>query len=120
MWNWIWKKKIIVDIIDYILQISEKCYYYNNQKVKISYAKKFFYYLDNNHEELEKICINFHSTNQIKTWIHKTLNDMYNDIDFTVDELKTSQSSQLSNKYESVKRRTSNISIISENKASIV
>ncbi len=108
------KQKIISDIIDYIIQISEKCVYYkdnNNQKVKISYAQKFYYYLDNNHEELERICVNFHSTNQIKTWISKTLNDMYNDIDLTFEELKVSQLSQAPlspKKYESIKRRISN------------
>jgi hypothetical protein len=111
------RQKIILDIIDYIMQISEKCGYYtynNNQKVKISYAKKFYYYLDNNHEELEKICINFHSTNQIKTWISKTLDDMYNDINLNeVSNVSNGPSNvPLSpRKYESVKRRISNMSI---------
>lgn len=75
------KQIIISEIIDYIMQIAEKCVYYNKENLKISYANKFYYYLDNNHEELEKICVNFHSTNQIKTWLSKTLDDMYNDID---------------------------------------
>jgi hypothetical protein len=74
------KQKIISDIIDYIMQVSEKCAYYKENQ-KISYAQKFYYYLNNNHEELEKICINFHSTNQIKTWISNTLTHIYNDID---------------------------------------
>ena len=73
-------KKIISDIIDYLISTAEKCYYYKNDK-KISYAQKLYYYLNNNHEEIEKICVFFHSTNQIKNWIHKTLTDIYNDID---------------------------------------
>lgn len=107
------KQKTILDIIDYILQISEKCYY-NKDGKKISYARKFYYYLDNNHEELEKICINFHSTNQIKTWIYKTLNNLYNDIDLSFDDLKISAASVIfqenpsPKRYESMKRRISN------------
>ena len=99
------KQNIVLDIIDYILQVSEKCAYYKDNQ-KISYAQKFYYYLNNNHEELEKICINFHSTNQIKTWISNTLNDMYNDIDLQeVSALGQSMSSP--KKYESIKRRIS-------------
>ena len=113
------KQKIILDIIDYIIQVSEKCAYYkdnNNQNVKISYAQKFYYYLNNNHEELEKICINFHSTNQIKTWISNTLTHMYNDID--LKEVTAVSAVSLSpRKNESIKRRLSNMSI---NEGSIV
>lgn len=113
------KPKIISDIIDYIIQISEKCYYYNNQKIKTSYAQKFYYYLNNNHEELEKICINFHSTNQIKTWISNTLDNMYNDINlkFEGNQTQCSPLTPISHKYESIKRRISEISI---NNGSIV
>lgn len=85
------KQRTINDIIDYICYTAEKCYYNNNQKVKQSYAQKLYHYMNNNHEELEKICINFHSTNQIKNWIVKTLTDMYNDIDlFEVSQLSQS------------------------------
>ncbi len=111
------KQKKISDIIDYIIQVSEKCYYYNNKNVKISYAQKFYYYLNNNHDELEKICINFHSTNQIKNWICKTLTDMYNDIDLLFEELKISGAPLSPRKYESVKKRLSANSI---NTSSIV
>ena len=113
------KQTIILDIIDYIMQISEKCAYYKDNK-KISYAKKFYYYLDNNHEELEKMCLNFHSTNQIKNWIVKTLTDMYNDIDLIFEELKISQVSHAPlspRKYESIKNCLSSSSI---NNTSIV
>ncbi len=106
------KQIIISEIIDYIMQISEKCFYYNNQNVKVSYANKFYYYLDNNHEELEKICVNFHSTNQIKTWLSKTLDNMYNDIDLRdislLSHLDGSSRVPLSpKKYESIKKRLS-------------
>jgi hypothetical protein len=106
------KQIIISEIIDYIMQISEKCFYYNNKNVKISYANKFYYYLDNNHEELEKICVNFHSTNQIKTWLSKTLDNMYNDIDLRdisiVSHLEGSSRALSSpRKYESIKKRFS-------------
>lgn len=106
------KEIIISEIIDYIMLISEKCFYYNKQNVKASYANKFYYYLDNNHEELEKICVNFHSTNQIKTWLSKTLDDMYNDIDLRdislVSHLDGSSRAPLSpRKYESIKKRLS-------------
>ncbi len=106
------KLNIILDIIDYIMQTSEKCYYFKDGK-KVSYAEKFYYYLNNNHEELEKICINFHSTNQIKTWISNTLDDMYNDVNLKL-EIFQSQAPPLSpnfHKYESMKRRISEISI---------
>jgi hypothetical protein len=93
-----------------MILISEKCYYYNNQKVKTSYASKFYYYLNNNHEYLEKVCINFHSTNQIKNWIQKTLSDMYNDVDLKFGETEL-QGYPLISKYESVKRRISNIDL---------
>ena len=103
------KQIIISEIIDYIVQTSEKCFYYNKQNLKVSYANKFYYYLDNNHEELEKICVNFHSTNQIKTWLSKTLDDMYNDIDlvniFQVSQIDGLSKSPLSLiKYGSIKR----------------
>jgi hypothetical protein len=105
------KQIIISEIIDYIMQISEKCFYYNNQNVKTSYANKFYYYLDNNHEELEKICVNFHSTNQIKTWLSKTLDNMYNDIDLIdisiVSHLDGSRAPLSPRKYESIKKRLS-------------
>jgi hypothetical protein len=102
------KQKIISDIIDYIMQVSEKCAYYKDNQ-KISYAQKFYYYLNNNHEELEKICVNFHSTNQIKTWISNTLNNMYDDVD--LHEVTAVYTAPLSpSKYESIKRRFSNIS----------
>jgi hypothetical protein len=105
------KQIIISEIIDYIMQISEKCFYYNKQKIKVSYANKFYYYLDNNHEELEKICVNFHSTNQIKTWLSKTLDNMYNDIDLIdisiVSHLDGSRTALSSRKYESIKKRLS-------------
>jgi hypothetical protein len=103
------KQKIISDIIDYIMQVSEKCAYYKDNQ-KISYAQKFYYYLNNNHEELEKICINFHSTNQIKTWISNTLTHIYNDID--LKEVTAVSNAPLSpKKYEGIKRRFSNMSI---------
>ncbi len=105
------KQKIISDIIDYIIQVSEKCYNYNNKIFKISYEQKFYYYLNNYHDELEKICVNFHSTNQIKNWIGKTLTDMYNDIDLIVEELKVSGAPLSSRKYESIKKRLSEHSI---------
>ncbi len=109
------KIKTINNIIDYMIQLSEKCYYNKDDK-KIPYSQKFYYYLDNNHEDLEKICINFHSTNQIKSWFYKTLNDMYNDIDMSKSHTQAPQISQLSSRmYESIKRRTSNISITNEN-----
>ena len=105
------KQIIISEIIDYIMQISEKCFYYNKQKIKVSYANKFYYYLDNNHEELEKICVNFHSTNQIKTWLSKTLDNMYNDIDLIdisiVSHLDGSRAPLSPRKYESIKKRLS-------------
>ncbi len=106
------KQIIISEIIDYIMQISEKCFYYNNQNVKVSYANKFYYYLDNNHEELEKICVNFHSTNQIKTWLSKTLDNMYNDIDLRDISLishldGSSRGLSSPRKYESIKKRFS-------------
>ena len=103
------KPKIISDIIDYIILVSEKCYY-NNQKVKTSYASKFYYYLNNHHESIEKICINFHSTNQIKNWIQKTLTDMYNDVDLKFGESEI-QASPIKSKYESIKRRISNTNL---------
>jgi hypothetical protein len=108
------KQKIILDIIDYILQISEKCYYYkDDNKTKISYANKFYYYLDNNHEDLEKICVNFHSTNQIKNWICNTLSGLYNDINlnelFSISQ--RSQNPPISPKHPSI-RRPSNISLM--------
>ena len=113
------KSKIISDIIDYMILVSEKCYYNNNQKVKISYASKFYYYLNNNHEDLEKVCINFHSTNQIKNWIQKTLTDMYNDVDLKFGEFELQQSSRTQQlpkiKYESIKRRNSNIDLLNTN-----
>jgi hypothetical protein len=102
------KQRTINDIIDYILYISEKCYYNKNGK-KISYAQKLYHYINTNHEEIEKICINFHSTNQIKNWISNTLTDMYNDIDLF--EVSQSQSSSSPRKLERVatneSRRTS-------------
>jgi hypothetical protein len=106
------KQRIISEIIDYIMQISEKCFYYNKQKVKVSYANKFYYYLDNNHEELEKICVNFHSTNQIKTWLSKTLDDIYNNIDLKDISLLShldgsSRAPSSPRKYESMKKRLS-------------
>jgi hypothetical protein len=104
-----------------MILISEKCYYYNNQKVKKLYASKFYYYLnfygfisintiwkDNNHEDLEKICINFHSINRIKNWIQNTLSDMYNDVDL-FGELEFLQSSP--KKYDSVKKKLSETNI---------
>jgi hypothetical protein len=111
------KQTIVLDIIDYIMQVSEKCAYYNNKNIKVSYAQKFYYYLNNNHEELEKICVNFHSTNQIKTWISNTLTDLYNDIDlYEVTQVSSKsqsspKSSNIQSKYDSVKRRISSQSI---------
>jgi hypothetical protein len=99
------------------MQVSEKCAYYNNKNIKVSYAQKFYYYLNNNHEELEKICVNFHSTNQIKTWISNTLTDLYNDIDlYEVTQVSSKSqsspnSSNIQSKYDSVKRRISSQSI---------
>ncbi len=114
------KPKIISDIIDYMILVSEKCYYYNNQKIKKSYASKFYYYLNNNHEDLEKVCNNFHSTNQIKNWIQKTLSDMYNDVDlFEINQL--SPNLPLSpKKYESIKRRISNPDFSENNMSSSI
>ncbi len=86
------KQRTINDIIDYICYVAEKCYYTKDSK-KISYAHKLYYYMNNNHEELEKTCINFHSTNQIKNWLVKSLSDIYNDIDlFEVSQVSQSQS----------------------------
>jgi hypothetical protein len=85
------------------MQVSEKCAYYKDNQ-KISYAQKFYYYLNNNHEELEKICFNFHSTNQIKTWISNTLNNMYDDIELR-EVTQVSQSFQVPlspSKYETL------------------
>jgi disulfide oxidoreductase YuzD len=94
-----------------MILISEKCYYYKDNK-QISYASKFYYYLNNNHENIEKICINFHSTNQIKNWIQKTLSDLYNDIDLKFGDLDIQQCPPLTKyKYESIKRRISNPSL---------
>jgi hypothetical protein len=104
------KSKIISDIIDYMILISEKCYY-NKDNKQISYASKFYYYLNNNHENIEKVCINFHSTNQIKNWIHKTLTNMYNDVDLKFGELEIQQSQNPPLKYESIKRKISNIDL---------
>jgi hypothetical protein len=104
------KSKIISDIIDYMILVSEKCYYFNNQNVKTSYVSKFYYYLNNHHEDLEKICINFHSTNQIKNWIQKTLSDLYNDINLKFEESEI-QASPIMYKLESIKRRISNIDL---------
>ncbi len=107
------KQKIISDIIDYMILISEKCFYIKNNN-KVSYASKFYYYLNNNHEDLEKICINFHSTNQINNWIQNTLSDMYNDIDLYEISTASAMSQNIalaSKKYDSVKRRLSNTSI---------
>ncbi len=69
--------------------------------------------MNNNHEELEKICINFHSTNQIKNWLVKTLSDMYNDIDLFDNQLSQSMSPRKIDKTSSIRshRRTSSDSL---------
>ncbi len=70
------KKKIAKKIIDYIITISKECDYTVNGK-KILYSKKLYDYLKdiNNHNELEEICVNFHTTEQIKNWIYTTFYD---------------------------------------------
>ena len=62
---------------------------------------------NNNHEELEKICVNFHSTNQIKTWLSKTLDDIYNDISLLSHLEGSSRAPSSPRKYESMKKRLS-------------
>jgi hypothetical protein len=105
------KQRTISDIIDYILYISEKCYYTKNGK-KLSYAQKLYHYINLNHEEIEKICIKFHSTNQIKNWISNTLTDMYNDIDlFDLNLLQSSSSPRKLERVGTGNRRPSNESI---------
>ncbi len=105
------KQRTINDIIDYILYISEKCYYNKNDK-KISYAQKLYHYINTNHEEIEKICINFHSTNQIKNWISNTLTELYNDIDlFDLNLLQSSSSPRKLERVGTGNRRPSNESI---------
>jgi hypothetical protein len=106
------KPKIISDIIDYMIQISEKCYYYKDNNNQISYASKFYYYLNNNHESIEKVCINFHSTNQIKNWIIKTLTILYNDVELKSEEFEMNQILPIKSKFESIKRRISDIDSI--------
>jgi hypothetical protein len=70
------KKKVAKKIIDYIITISKECDYTINGK-KILFSKKLYDYLKdtNNHEELEEICVNFHTTDQIKNWIYTTFYD---------------------------------------------
>ncbi len=74
------KSKAITDIIDYMILVSEKCYYTKNNK-KVTFSQKLYYYINTHHDELSLICIKFHSTNQIKNWIYNTLTDLYDDID---------------------------------------
>ena len=74
------KKKVAKQIIDYIITISKECDYTingkNNQSSNL-YSKKLYDYLKdiNNHNELEEICVNFHTTDQIKNWIYTTFYD---------------------------------------------
>jgi hypothetical protein len=73
------KKKIAKKIIDYIINISKECDYMINGKNNL-YSKKLYDYLKdiNNHNELEEICVNFHTTDQIKNWIYTTFYDKEN------------------------------------------
>jgi hypothetical protein len=73
------KSIAINDIIDYMILVAEKCYYTKDNH-KVSFSQKLYYYINSHHDELEIICIKFHSTNQIKNWIYNTLSELYNDV----------------------------------------
>jgi hypothetical protein len=75
------KKKIAKQIIDYIITISKECNYYDKNNQKLNYSKKLYDYLKdtNNHNKLEEMCVNFHTTDQIKNWIYTTFYDKDNE-----------------------------------------